>query len=288
VRVATVEVDGVPAQIRGVGSERGPVPSAVDEGHAAGPGEIVVGRASAQDFGLDLGDEVHVTGDVGEVDLEVVGIGPMAGIVDAPVVGQGAIATLADVERIARLGDEGGETDGFDTYLVGLEPGADVESVVDAVGEAAGEPPILATTPDEFERFDQVRWLPVVLVSFLGAIAVLATVQSLLAAVRRRRHELGVLRALGFRSPDVGVAVATQAVVVTLLGAIVGVPLGLALGRWLWFGLAGQLGVIRVVDVPWVWVALAVVVALVVDLAISWWPTRRATRVSAAETLRAE
>ena len=63
----------------------------------------------------------------------------------------------------------------------------------------------------------------------LGALGhVLAT------AVRRRRHDLAVLRAMGFRPLQVAGCVSWQAVTVSLVALLLGIPLGIAVGRWSW------------------------------------------------------
>jgi ABC-type antimicrobial peptide transport system permease subunit len=61
--------------------------------------------------------------------------------------------------------------------------------------------------------------------------------------VQRRRLELGVLRAIGFTRGQVAGAIGWQAAVLALVGGIVGLPLGVAVGRWIWTVVADGLGV---------------------------------------------
>ena len=56
----------------------------------------------------------------------------------------------------------------------------------------------------------------------------------LLVAVRRRRAEIAVLRALGLTPAQVRWTVATQAAVYAVAGLGLGIPLGIAAGRLLW------------------------------------------------------
>jgi ABC-type lipoprotein release transport system permease subunit len=285
VRIPTVQIDGEPVQVRAMTAVKGRITAQLDEGRVAGPGEIVLGRAVAERLGVGLGDEVTVRGDSGRRRLEVVGIGPMAGLVDAPMLGEGASATAVDIDPIA---PKDGATDSFTTYVASVAPGVSVDRVAARIERAGGDAPRVATLPAEFDRFEEVRWLPLLLVGFLGVVAVLSTVQSLLAAIRRRRRELGILRCLGLARRGVAAAIAVQAVLVTLLGAVIGVPVGLVVGTWVWRAVATQMGVLRTVDVPGALLAAGVAGALVVTLAVSWWPGRIAGRRPAAEVLRVE
>jgi putative ABC transport system permease protein len=106
--------------------------------------------------------------------------------------------------------------------------------------------------------------------------------------IRRQRRELGVLRALGFSRRQVRRSVAWLASVTMVVAVLIGVPLGMALGRWGWGRLAHNLGVPARPVVPLlalaVVVAVALVVAQLVALPVGW----RAARVRAAEALHAE
>jgi predicted lysophospholipase L1 biosynthesis ABC-type transport system permease subunit len=67
--------------------------------------------------------------------------------------------------------------------------------------------------------------------------------------VQRRRVELGVLRAIGFTRRQVAAAIGWQAAALALVGAAVGLPAGIAVGRWLWTVVAQGLGVAPEPDV---------------------------------------
>ena len=55
---------------------------------------------------------------------------------------------------------------------------------------------------------------------------------------------MGLLKALGFVSRQVGATVYWQATTVTLVGLVVGVPVGIALGRVIWRAFALNVGVV--------------------------------------------
>ncbi len=90
--------------------------------------------------------------------------------------------------------------------------------------------------PDEIAQLRQVRVLPILLGAFLALLAVGAVGHALATAVRRRSHDLAVLRALGLTQRQCRAITFTQATVVAVIGLIFGVPLGLAIGRLVWRG----------------------------------------------------
>jgi hypothetical protein len=72
------------------------------------------------------------------------------------------------------------------------------------------------------------------------------------------------------------------------VGLVVGIPLGIAVGRWLWIVFARGLSAVPDPVVPAVSVALAGVAALAVANLVAALPGRSAARTPAALLLRAE
>ena len=120
----------------------------------------------------------------------------------------------------------------------------------------------------------------------VGAFAGLAF--TLIASVRRRRRDLAVLKTLGFTRRQLAGTVAWQASVAAVVGIGVGMPLGVALGRFLWTLFARQ---IYAVPAPAVSVGTLALVALgtilLANLAAAM-PGRSAGRTAAALALRTE
>ena len=87
--------------------------------------------------------------------------------------------------------------------------------------------------PQDVTYLRNVRTLPKALAGFLVLLGLGALGHLLATAVRRRRHDLAVLRAIGFRPLQVAVCVVWQAVTVSV-GLALGIPLGIAAGRWSW------------------------------------------------------
>lgn len=69
-------------------------------------------------------------------------------------------------------------------------------------------------------------------------------VHLLVVSVPRSRTEMGLLKALGFVRRQVALFVSWQTTTVALVGVIVGLPIGTAVGRLVWRGLGGNIGVL--------------------------------------------
>jgi putative ABC transport system permease protein len=125
------------------------------------------------------------------------------------------------------------------------------------------------------------------------AIATLGIVNTLVMAILERRREIGVLKALGASDLDVQQLFFVEAGVMGLLGGVLGVAAGWALGRAITFGtntyLARQnLNPIQLTSVPW-WLALAaLVIAVLVSLAAGLYPASRAAKLNPVDALRYE
>jgi ABC-type lipoprotein release transport system permease subunit len=111
---------------------------------------------------------------------------------------------------------------------------------------------------------------------------------TLVASVRRRRRDLALLKTLGFTRGQLAAAVAWQSTVVAVVGLVLGVPLGIAAGRWLWLAFARELSAVPDPVVPAASIALAAVAALALANLVAAFPGLRAARTPAAEALRAE
>jgi predicted lysophospholipase L1 biosynthesis ABC-type transport system permease subunit len=70
---------------------------------------------------------------------------------------------------------------------------------------------------------DIIRAATMILVSFGNTLTIF---------VRRRRRDLAILKILGFRRRQVAGAVAWQATSCTMAALALGLPLGVAAGRW--------------------------------------------------------
>jgi ABC-type lipoprotein release transport system permease subunit len=144
------------------------------------------------------------------------------------------------------------------------------------------------TTPQDVLNLRNVRPLPRALAGFLVLLGVAALGHALVTAVRRRRHELAVLRAMGFTPRQTATTICAQAATVALVGLAVGIPLGIVLGRLSWEWVADATPLVFSPPVAVAVVLLAIPVTLVVANLLAAAPARQAARLRPATVLRAE
>jgi predicted lysophospholipase L1 biosynthesis ABC-type transport system permease subunit len=94
-----------------------------------------------------------------------------------------------------------------------------------------------------------------------------------------------VLKTLGFLRGQISAAVAWQASVLVALALLIGLPVGVAGGRWVWMLFASRLGVPADPVIPFTFVIAAIPAALVVANALAAGPGLVAGRLSPASVL---
>ena len=280
----SVVVDGHPAAAYGFQHVRGDIAPRVIDGRAPQTArEITLGQATLDKTGKEVGDVVTTRGADGAKKFRIVGTTVF------PPIPNSDSQPLADGVEFTKAGFVSVGAGSDDSTLVQIAPGVDDEHArkhLAAVGDGfAGDATIV---PAEIERLRQIDRLPMVLAAFIATVALVAVGYTLLTAVRRRRHDLAILKTLGYRRGQVRATVAWHATTVGVIGLVVGVPLGIVLGRLLWQLIADDLGVTRGVTVPALaLVAVGVGVLLVVNVAAAL-PTRTAARTRPSIVLRSE
>jgi len=111
---------------------------------------------------------------------------------------------------------------------------------------------------------------------------------TLLGSVRSHRRDLAVLETIGFVRRQVMATVAWQATALAVVAVAVGVPGGVALGRWTWRLVADNVGSVSPAIVPLGAVLLVVPATLVVANLLAGGPAWAAGRVRPSEALRVE
>jgi hypothetical protein len=142
--------------------------------------------------------------------------------------------------------------------------------------------------PAEIVNYRSLGATPVFLGSGLAIGAMAALGLTLIASVRRRRRDLALLKTLGFTGRQLAAAIAWQSTIAVLIGTVVGVPLGIALGRWLWDLFARNIHAVPAPSVPALSVALIAVGAIALANVVAFLPGRIAARTPTALLLRSE
>jgi ABC-type lipoprotein release transport system permease subunit len=250
-----------------------------------GPGEIAFGSGSMRDLGVAVGDTVTVRAPCGQQPMTVVGrmILPLFGA-DNPDVG--SVIALEGFEELcadqltAAIDQQRGAA-------VRLHDDRDIEAFaadLDAQGifyEPSSRPGSVTSLRD----IADVPMIVAVIAALMGAAAI---AYGLALTVRRRREDLAILRSLGLTSSQTGSVMTWQATVVAIVSIVLGLPIGIGLGRAVWSSVAGRSNLIVRPEVPTPVLFGLAIGALVVALAASAWPNRRARRLQPARVLRGE
>ena len=200
-------------------------------------------------------------------------------------VADGAVLTSAGLRSLS-----GTEEGIYTPIVVRWKPGADLVAArrrLAALPEGVGRP-LSAIVPLEVDRLEQIDALPWVLGAFLALIGILGVGYVLVSSVRRRGRDLAVLKTLGFRRSQIGATVATQATVLGAIGLLLGIPLGVIVGRAFWKVVATGAGLAPIVTVSGVVLVGVALATLVIVNLIAVVPARRAARLRPAVVLRSE
>lgn len=243
--------------------------------------EVALGAITLESADVALGDEVVVDGQGGTLRATVVGtaVFPVTDERSAP--GRGVLLGRDDLEAISSPDEL--NADVLIDWAADVEPRRANEALATATGTEVFGPRL----PSDVNNLREVRALPGGLAAFLVLLATVAVVHALVSTVRVRRHELAVLRALGFRSRQLRSTVLWEAITIALVGIAVGVPLGVAVGRGSWGAVARGVGVVESAVIPGVSIQLGLLGAMVVIAAGSVAASRPARKVSATTALRA-
>ena len=125
------------------------------------------------------------------------------------------------------------------------------------------------------------------------AVASIGIVNTLVMAILERRREIGIMKAIGASDGDVKKLFFAEAGAMGILGGVVGVALGWAIGQVINLGTniylkRQSLPPEHFWSVPWWLVAFAIVFAFAVSLISGLYPAGRAARLDPVQALRYE
>jgi hypothetical protein len=203
------------------------------------PGEIALGGRDLRALGKGVGDSVVARGPHGPVSLRVTGEVELSPEItnEQTQLGSGGVMTLAGAAAVSQSPMP------RNVFLVSLRKPVSQP----AIGRLKQQFPgtvLPAIPPPEVRDLSGVTGLPLALAFALMLLACGTIAHTLLTSVRRRRRDLAILKTLGFVARQVRATVAWQATAIAAVALIVGLPLGLAAGRWAWLLFAGQTAIV--------------------------------------------
>ncbi len=280
----------------GISPLKGPLlsPTMLEGRWPTASGEIALGRQSLRALGAAVGDTVMVSAAGAPVPMKVVGVPVFPDVGFGPGLGQGAGTTMDGLRRFYP-----GEPNAlvFGAFASGMAP-AQQAAAMASLGSALRAAHVEA----QFVRIDELslsntpnvgaaakaRSVPLLL-SLLFALAAVGTlVHVLVTSIRRRRRDLAILKTIGFRRRQITATVAWQATTISVIAVLIGVPVGVIVGRWAWIFYADRLGVVAEPVVAVSKVILAVPAAIIIANLVAFVPGLIARRTKPAIVLRAE
>jgi putative ABC transport system permease protein len=167
--------------------------------------------------------------------------------------------------------------------------GAGVETAV--THALAAYPNLQVQTRAQFEQaqtasVNQLLGLVYALLGLAVLIALIGIVNTLMLSVFERTREIGLLRAVGMRRPQVRSMVRSEAVILAIFGAIVGITIGTGMGIAFVSSLKQQ-GVTDTV-VPVSSLLVFLLLSALLGLVAAGWPARRAAKLDVLAAIAAD
>jgi putative ABC transport system permease protein len=285
VRQGEVKIDGGTSFITGVDpatfesvSDVGVVNGSVPDLEQAG--SIAIFEDTAADNGLGIGDTVTVDWPAtGETELEVVAVYSENGLI-----GDWTVSLETYDANVAQ------QLDVF--VFVKAEEGADVAVVQSGLEEALVPYPNIevqdqAAFRDKYASFlNQVLNLVTALLLLAVIIALFGVMNTLFLSIYERTRELGLLRAVGLTRRQTRSMVRWEAVIISIMGALFGVVIGIAFGWALQQALASE-GFTEL-GIPGGQILVYVVLAAVLGVFFAIFPARRAAKLNVLRAISYE
>jgi len=285
-----IPINGVATPTYAIRAVEGDIAPVVLTGRAPGTdNEIAFGPATLRDLKLHVGERIRVGNGPGrEVTIVGTALLPASSHTDYDQSGWMTAEGLQSlVGPIGKLDSNAYEDYVFIRWKPGVNHPAAQKSLLSKFpsDELYNQPAVL---PTAVITLGDLRSLPLALGVFFALLASATVAHALVTTVRRRRHELAVMRSIGFTRGQSRVAIAWQATLIAAAGVVVGVPLGIVTGRLMWRWLAHNFPVVYVPPLAAVAVLLVVPAAIALANLLAAWPARSAARIRPAEALRTE
>ena len=150
---------------------------------------------------------------------------------------------------------------------------------------------------DTLERIESLFGGIRVALLMLGAlalsIAALGMFNTLTVSLLERTHEVGLLKSLGMKSREVKEMFLAESLILGFFGGTAGVFLGFTFGKILdiilsAFSLSAGQGVISITHIPFALIAFTLILSYLIGVFTGYYPSKRATKISALNALRYE
>ncbi|HEX4163642.1 MAG TPA: FtsX-like permease family protein, partial [Acidimicrobiales bacterium] len=275
---------------------KGSVHPTLVAGHAPqAPGQIVLAAKTMEALHRHVGQTVRLPTPAGVLTMRIVGqmVAPSIGDIFTNGMGEGAWVYGPQVHEVLATTPPPGDTTGlpptlFDMFLVRYAHGVSPAAGLASLQRQFGHDVLQYVPPADVINLQSVDRLPYLLTGLVVVLGIATVGNMLVVSVRRRRRDLAILKTVGFVRRQVAGVVAWQASSIGVVALVIGIPVGIAAGRWAWNTVADGIGTSSAAIVPALAVALLVPCVLGVANLIAAWPGWSAARVPAVAAMRAE
>jgi ABC-type lipoprotein release transport system permease subunit len=271
--------------VKSGGADDEVVPTVIEGVWPSASNEVALGTQTMRDLGVGIGDRItlHAAGTAAPMTVVGRAVFPELGDGQAQGLGMGAGFTWPGARRLLPDAEE-------KAFFVRFRPGTNAGATIARLNRT---PPIDgivkgSVAGTDIGIYSGVDRIPVALGSILALAAMATLAHVLITAVNRRRRDLAILKTLGFARGQVQAAVAWQATAFAGAALVVGVPLGIAAGRWWWTLFSGRLGIVPDVVVPLAQIAVLIPAGILLANLVAAIPARIAARTRPARVLRSE
>ncbi|MFG2501367.1 ABC transporter permease [Streptomyces sp. NPDC048441] len=283
-RTAYGELDGSYTQVSGVDEKAFGKLTSLDftSGSLAGlkGDSTLVDKETADKQGLKTGDTVPVKFDDDKTaKLKIAGIYQQNEMID------GLFTPLAVVDpHLSKITDE--------QVLVKMKGGVS-DKAEDAIVKALGDNPAIKIQDKDALSNEIAGAINLMLNMLYGLlamailIAVLGVINTLAMSVFERKHEIGMMRAIGLDRSKVKQMVRLEAVIISLFGAVLGIGLGIFMG-WAAGGSIADSVATYSMEIPVGRIAIFLGIAALVGVLAAMWPARSAARLNPLMAIKSE
>jgi putative ABC transport system permease protein len=291
-----IEVEGTALEAMALSPLRGDVlPPVVAGRRPSAADEIALGARTLRHVHTTVGGSVNVTIGGAARPMRVVG----RVVMPAPTAGEIGEQALLDYDTIRSAFAQADEEQGASIVLVRFAEGADIDQTLERIEVALfpeetraffdiADIALQPQAPVDVVNFGRVENLPFILGGALGALAAAVLAHMVWSSVVRRRRDLAILKTLGFGPGQIRAAVGWQASLLVIVALLVGIPSGVAAGRWAWAALADRVGILPAPQVSIRALAMLVPAGLLLANLVAAIPGRIAAGTQPALVLRTE
>lgn len=267
-------------------------PFMLEEGDAPSTGsEIVIDRALAKTGGFTIGDEVLVANNEAPSRYRISGI---AALDDVDGLDRQSSVFFSSPTAARLAGTENGEAD-----LVGvfLAPDADVSAMRERIIGAVDADNIDVLVGDDRAKADvsagsaQLLELGIVLgvmAAFVGFVAIFLLASTFAFSILQRHREIGLQRAIGFTPRQIRNSIAFEAIVIAILGSLIGIGTGYLLAKaFVWYAIRRDYAPEGfAITFEWIVLVGVIVASFLIAQVAVFGAGRRASRIRPIEALR--